>query len=85
MSKKNRNKNRHRSGETAAPEAPQKTETVSAGLPEDAKLQENMKQDFKHLGLIIVFILALLTSLYYYNLQSHVLAQMTDKLFQLFA
>jgi len=84
MSKRNRNKNKARGTETAPAESQPIAETGAKMTTEDEKLQEHMKKDFKHLGIIIVFIVALLAGLDIYNKQSHILDQMTDKLFGLF-
>lgn len=84
MSKRNRNKNKARAAETVPAENQPKAENEVKMTSEDEQLQEHMKKDFKHLGMIIVFIVALLVALDIYNKQSHILDQMTDKLFGLF-
>lgn len=84
MSKKNRNKNRFRTSGVTAEEsiAPAAKETV-AKKPEN-DMDEDLKREFRNLGLTILFILILLGTLYYYDQKNQILDQITSKLFSLF-
>ena len=75
MSKRNRNKNRFVS--PSAPAAAPKSQ------PEAAQ-GDTLKKDFLHLGGVILFILALLAGIHYYDQQTGFLQTMTSQLFSLF-
>lgn len=74
MSKKNKNKRRllESSEASVAPVA------VAAQVATPA--DDDLKREFKHLARTILFILALLIGLYYYDQQNHVLQTFTNSL-----
>ncbi len=85
MSKKNRNKRKFDSDKdiVSSPAKNAAGETI-AERPSEEKLQDEMKQEFKKLAIIVVFILALLAGLYIFDKQTHIVQTFTHKLFSLF-
>lgn len=73
MSKRSRNRNRFVSPSAAAPIA-------QPAAPQD----DTLKKDFFHLSGVILFILALLAGIHYYDQQTGFLQTMTSRLFSLF-
>lgn len=79
MSKKNKNKFKNADVSTplavAASEAAAKPQTVPG---------DDLIKEFKHLAIVILFILALLFVIDYYNEKADILRVLTDKLYSLF-
>jgi hypothetical protein len=82
MSKKNKNKFQS-SGVTTEKLATPVAKETAVKKTEDAK-DEDIKQEFKNLALVIFFILVLLAALYYFDQKDQILDQATSKLFNLF-
>jgi hypothetical protein len=81
MSKKNRNKNKMQENKSPVESSPAKTS--SASKPDDGK-DADLRREFKNLALTILFILALLAALYYFDQKDQILARWTDEIFALF-
>jgi len=84
MSKKNKNKFKLRASEVTSEDsvAPAAKETATQKPEND--MDEDLKREFKNLGLTILLILILLGALYYYDQKNQILDQITSKLFSLF-
>jgi hypothetical protein len=83
MSKRNKNKYKLQSQGMKA-SAPADNIASPAPVKSQENLSYDMKQEFTYLGIVVIFILALLIGLYLYDKETHVLNTMTDKLFGLF-
>lgn len=79
MSKKNRFKNRR----SARISEPQKAEHVQKHVIETSAGDYNMTSDFIWLFAIIFLYAGMVVALYYYDIQTHVLSSLTDKVISL--
>lgn len=86
MSKRNKNKNRF-AGQVQTPavdvEKSAPSEVPTKAKPDTENLSYDMQKEFRNLGLIILFILALLIGLFEYDKETHILRTLTSKLFNL--
>ena len=82
MSKKNKNKNKLKTENSVVMDI-SPTKQTSEKKPGDEK-SEDLKKEFKNLAIAILFILALLAIIYYYDQKNQILDQMTSKINQLF-
>lgn len=81
MSKKNRNKNRVQEDKAASVSA--SANASAADRPKDGK-DEDLRREFKNLAITILFILLLLTALYYFDQKDQILDKWTGWIFGLF-
>jgi hypothetical protein len=85
MSKKNKNKRKFESKSDGAESLVESAKSDDAATkPSEEKIQDDVKREFKKLAVTVVFILAILIGLYYYDQQTHILQTFTHKLFGLF-
>lgn len=80
MSKKNKNKYKFLGQSGTSENRTQDSKT--ANNPE-GNLSYDMKKEFRFLAFVIIFILALLIGLYFYDKQTHVLQYLTNKFFSI--
>lgn len=81
MSKKNRNKNKIQDNNAGF--ASSSAKESAAPVRKDEK-DADLRNEFKHLALTILFILALLAALYYLDREGQILEKWTGWLFGLF-
>lgn len=84
MSKKNKNKNKFRTGGVTVEDSVAPAAEESATKKPENDMDEDLKREFRNLGLTILFTLILLGALYYYDQKNQILDQITSKLFSLF-
>lgn len=83
MSKKNKNKSKLKAESSVVMDISPTAKKTGEKKPEDEK-SEDLKKEFKNLAIVILFILALLAVIYYYDQKDQILDQMTSKINQLF-
>jgi hypothetical protein len=85
MSKKNKRKYKFTSpiAPVGAPLAAEAAPAASSAAKPTEALSYDMQKEFRNLGLIVLFILALLFGLYLYDQQTHILRTLTSRLFGL--
>ena len=79
MSKKNKNK---RKSDPTAPALEPQANAASVSQPA-SQADRDMARDLKHVVSTILFVLALLVGLYYYDQQAHILRAFTQQLFSI--
>lgn len=85
MSKKNKNKRKFTGGATSAEGSAEKASTEAVETKVQTKQSDDdIKKEFTRLAFVIIFILALLVAIYFYNNQTHILQTFTHRLFGMF-
>lgn len=82
MSKKNKNK--FKNANPTAPAATQPSAAGEAATKQQTAPADDLLKEFKHLAIVIIFILALLFVINYYNEKDGILQSFSDRFYSLF-